>query len=198
MKKPLLYAILDSFGVLTPEQMSSILLLFKPKSCEKGKILLDIGEINDNLFFIETGITREFSFIDQEQGQDSSITHWIMAEGNFQYIVNSFLDETPSEVGIEVIEKAKIWCLNKKALDKLYQDYPQFNFIGRLMGEFYLKKYENYISILRKPAERRLEWFDEYHKGLVNRVPLRYIASYLNITPTHLSRIRRAATKKHQ
>ncbi len=116
MKCPPLYAVLASFGVLTPEEINTILLLFKPKTYEKGKILLDIGEINDNLFFIETGITREFSYIDQDQ--DSSITHWIMAEGNFQYIVNSFLDETPSEVGIEVIEKAKIWCLSKKALDK--------------------------------------------------------------------------------
>lgn len=187
----ILYSLFNSFEILTAEEAADIASCFRVKTYPKGKILLGIGEINDKLFFIEEGITREFSYLDQDQ----DITHWLMSEGDFQYIVDSFIDESPSKVGIEVLEKARIWILEKKQLEDLYQTYPKFNIIARLLLEQYLKKYELYIQTLRKPAEKRLEWFYEYHPHLANRIPLKYVASYLQITPTHLSRIRQKLMK---
>jgi hypothetical protein len=64
---------------------------------------LDFGQINDKLYFIESGILREFSIIDQDQ----TITHWLMAENEFQYVVDSFLKQMPSKCAIEVVENAK-------------------------------------------------------------------------------------------
>lgn len=118
-----------------------------------------------------------------------------MAENDFQYVADSFLEEKPSTVAIDVLEKVKLWVISKEKLDKLYLECPQLNFIGRILLEQNTIKYEAFITALRQKKEERLEWFYKYHKGLINRVPLKYIATYLNMTPQALSRIRTKMAK---
>ena len=161
------------------------------KPIKKGAVVLDIGEMNDKLYFIESGILREFSM----KGQDESITHWLMTENAFQYVADSFLEEKPSTVAIDVLEKAKLWVISKEKIDKLYLECPQLNFIGRILLEQNTIKYEAFITALRQKKEARLEWFYKYHEGLINRVPLKYIATYLNMTPQALSRVRTKMAK---
>ena len=118
-----LYNLFNSFGRFTTTEIEHILSQFEPKVCQEGTIVLDFGQINDNLYFIESGILREFSMKgdDQDQDQDQTITNWIMPENNFQYVSDSFLDQTPSKFAIEVLEKAKLWIISKQKLDKLYE-----------------------------------------------------------------------------
>ncbi len=185
-----LYQLFSSFGVFAVTEIEQILTHFKFKAYKKGTILVNFGEINDKMYFIETGILREFSYQDQDQDQDQTITHWIMPENNFEYLVDSFLEQKPSTIALEVIENAKIWVITKTNIDKLYVEFPQLNLIGRLMTEQYLKKYEVYISMLRLSPEKRLAWFESYHSELANRVSVEYIASYLHIHRVTLSKIR--------
>ncbi|GAB2617964.1 Crp/Fnr family transcriptional regulator [Emticicia sediminis] len=187
-KNPVLYNLFSSFGVFSSAEIEYILSYFEPKIYQKGAIVLDFGQINDKLYFIESGILREFSMKDQDQ--DPTITNWVIPENNFQYVADSFLDQTPSKFAIEVLEKAKLWVISKEKLDELYEEFPQLNFIGRILVEQNLKKYETFIRALRMPREDRLEWFYEFHPELANRVHLKYIATYLNLTPQGLSRIR--------
>ncbi|MFY7911553.1 MAG: Crp/Fnr family transcriptional regulator [Emticicia sp.] len=192
-KNPVLYNLFSSFGVFSSAEIEHILSQFESKIYKKGAVILDIGEINDKLYFIESGILREFSVKDQDQ--DQTITHWLMAENDFQYVADSFLEEKPSTVAIDVLEKAKLWVISKEKIDKLYLECPQLNFIGRVLLEQNTIKYEAFITALRQKKEERLEWFYKYHKGLINRVPLRYIATYLNMTPQALSRVRTKMAK---
>jgi CRP-like cAMP-binding protein len=187
---PYLYNVFNSFGCFTTTEIEYMLSQFEIKTYQKGAIVLDFGQINDKMYFIESGILREFSVRDQDEDQDQTITHWLMAENEFQYVADSFLDQTPSKFAIEVLEKAKIWIISKEKLDKLYEEFPQLNFIGRVLVEQNLKKHEAFIRALRMPREDRLEWFYTYHPELANRVHLKYIATYLNLTPQGLSRIR--------
>jgi CRP-like cAMP-binding protein len=188
---PILYNLFSSFGIFSTAEIEQIISQFETKTYHKGKVILDFGEINDKLYFIESGILREFSM----QDQDQTITHWLVAENNFQYVADSFLEEKPSKVAIDVLENAKLWVISKEKLDKLYLEFPQLNFISRILLERINKKYEALISALRQNKEARLEWFYKYHKGLINRVALKHIASYLNMTPQALSRIRTKMAK---
>lgn len=185
-KNPVLYNLFSSFGVFSSDEIEQIISQFEPKTYQKGAVVLDFGEINDKLYFIESGILREFSMKDQDQ----TITNWVIPENNFQYVADSFLDQTPSKFAIEVLEKSKLWVISKEKLDELYEEFPQLNFIGRILVEQNLKKYETFIRALRMPREDRLKWFYEFHPELANRVHLKYIATYLNLTPQGLSRIR--------
>ncbi len=192
MKKriPTLFNLFKSFACFTDNELEHILSQFEPVSYHKGAIILEIGQINDKLIYIQEGILREYSYQDQDQDQDKTTTHWIMAENEFQYVADSFLNQKPSTVAIDVLEKAKLWTISKQKLDKLYEELPQLNFIGRILLEQNILKYEAFIITLRNGKTKRLEWFYKYHNGLVNRVPLKYIATYLNMSPEELSRTR--------
>jgi hypothetical protein len=94
-----------------------------------------------------------------------------------------------------VLEKAKLWVISKEKLDKLYLEFPQLNFFGRVLLEQNTIKYEAFITALSQKKEARLEWFYKYHSGLINRVSLKYIATYLNMTPQALGRVRTKMAK---
>lgn len=183
-----------SFGVLSSCEVNAVLAAFDVKIYEKNTLLLSIGDISTQLIFVEYGLVQEFSTLAQEAQEDTMITRWFISEGHFHYVVHSFLDHLPSASGIEVLEKAKIWSIKKQDLEALYDSYPSLHILSKLMMERVLKKYESYIAVLRKSAEERLEWFYRNQPQLANRIPQKYVASYLNITPTHLSRIRRKLT----
>lgn len=64
-KNPVLYNLFTSFGVFSSTEVEQIISQFEPKTYQKGAVVLDIGEMNDKLYFIESGILREFSMKDQ-------------------------------------------------------------------------------------------------------------------------------------
>jgi len=198
MKRPAttLYQLFESFGVFTATEIEQTLQYFEYKSYTKGTIIVDIGQVNDKMYFIELGMLREFSYQDEEQDEEQTFTHRLMYENNFVYLVESYLDQKPSTTALEVIEKAKLWVISKQNIDKLYIEFPQMNLVGRLIVEQKLKKYEIYIGMLRQSPEARLDWFYHFHPEIANRVPQKYIATYLNITPSTLSRVRKRLLSK--
>ncbi len=189
-----LYKLFNNFGLLTEAEITHILSYFKPKNHKTGTILVNFGEINDKLYFIEKGILREFS--EQEQEQNNTITHWLVPENSFEYLIDSFLEQKPSKIALEVIEDTKLWEIAKTDMDKLYETIPQVGFIGKLMVERYIKNYEEFIRMLRLTPEKRVEWYYTYHTDLSNRVPLKYVATYLHMTPSTLSRVRKKMTSR--
>jgi CRP-like cAMP-binding protein len=191
-----LYQLYESFGVFTSAEIEQTLQYFEYKSYTKGTIIVNIGQVNDKMYFIENGMLREFSYQDEEQDEEQTFTHRLMYENNFVYLVESFLDQKPSTTALEVIEKAKLWVISKQNIDKLYIEFPQMNLVGRLIVEQKLKKYEIYIGMLRQSPEARLDWFYHFHPEIANRVPQKYIATYLNITPSTLSRVRKRLLSK--
>ena len=150
-----LHHLFNSLGLLTGAEITHILSNFKPNSHKTGTILVNFGEINDKLYFIEKGILREFSEQEQEQEQDNTVTHWFVPENNFEYLVDSFLGQKPSDIALEVIEDAKLWYITKTDIDKLYVEFPQLNVIGRILLEENLKKYERYNAMIRQDSESR-------------------------------------------
>lgn len=163
--------------LLTESEISTILSYFKLKTYKTGTILVNFGEINDKLYFVEVGLLREFS----EQEQDNTVTHWFMAENSFQYLAASFLEQKPSDVALEVLEDAKVWEIKKTDIDKLYVEFPQLNLMGRVLLEENLKKYERYNAMTRLNADDRWQWFNKYYPELANRVSVRHIATFLQL-----------------
>lgn len=178
---------LQQFTAFSETDLLILSQYFKPISYDKDTIILDIGEINDKLYFVEEGVLQEFSYHEEEQTN----THWLMPEGSFVYSTVSFINEVPTEMGIKAIEKVKLLYITKPDLQIIYEKVPQMERVGRLVTEQTLTEYEKFLLLIRyRSSEEKLAWFEETFPTLVNRVPQKYIASYLNIRPETLSRVR--------
>ncbi len=178
---------LQQFTAFSETDLHILSQHFKPASYEKDTIILNIGEVNDKLYFVEEGVLQEFSY----QEEDQTNTHWLMPEGSFVYSTVSFINEVPTEMGIKAIEKVKLLYITKPDLQTIYEKVPQMERVGRLVTEQTLTEYEKFLLLIRySSSEEKLAWFEETFPTLVNRVPQKYIASYLNIRPETLSRVR--------
>ncbi len=188
LNHPMLSGI-QQFAAFSEEDLHLLSQYFKPISYEKDTIILNIGEINDKVFFVEQGVLQEFSY--QAATEEQINTHWLMPEGSFVYSTISFINEVPTEMGIKAIEKVKLLCITKNELQIIYEKVPQMERVGRLVTEQNLITYEKFLLLIRyRSSEEKLDWFEETFPTLVNRIPQKYIASYLNIRPETLSRVR--------
>ena len=123
----------------------------------------------------ENDITFEFAF------QDSFISGY-----------DSFLSRRPSKYVVETITDTILWRLTYHDIQQIYDDSDIGNLIGRKASEeLYLKKTARELSLISNTAEERyLNLFKE-RPELIREIPLKYIASYIGVTPQALSRIRK-------
>ncbi len=157
---------------------------------EKNTTILKIGEIEDYLSFISKGIIR--LYIPREE---SDLTFGFLFENEFVTGYDSFLTQSPSEYQIETLTETVLWKISNNDLQEVYERTNNGNIIGRKMAEkMFLIKSKRELSLLSKTAEERyLDLFSDRPK-LLQQIPLKYIASYIGVTPQALSRIRRRIT----
>jgi CRP-like cAMP-binding protein len=157
---------------------------------KKHSILLDFGEIENYLSFITKGIVR--LYVPREE---SDLTFGFLFENEFVTGYDSFLTQTHSEYQIETLTETILWKISHEDLQEVYERTNSGNIIGRKMAEnMFLLKSKRELSLLSKTAEERyLDLFSDRPK-LFQQIPLKYIASYIGVTPQALSRIRRRIT----
>jgi CRP-like cAMP-binding protein len=156
----------------------------------KKTVILRTGQIENYLSFMETGIVRYY--IPQD---DNDLTFAFTFENSFVSAYDSFLTRVPSTYHIQTLTQTTLWSLTYQSLQEIYAETEIGNTIGRLAGEdIFLKKAKRELSLLNDTAEQRyLNLFTE-QPHLIRQIPLKYIASYIGITPQGLSRIRRRIT----
>jgi CRP-like cAMP-binding protein len=157
--------------------------------CEfpKNTLLLKAGIIENHLSFIEKGIIR--FYIPKEE---NDLTFGFAFDNNFVCAYDSFLTQSPSTCYVETISETILWRINYIDLQDIYKETEFGNTIGRLASEeLFLKKSKRELSLLSESAEKRyLNLFTE-QLHLIKLIPLKYLASYIGITPQALSRIRK-------
>ena len=157
---------------------------------EKNTTLLKTGKVENYLSFISKGIIRLYI-----PKVESDLTFGFLFENEFVTGYDSFLSQMPSEYQIETLTESILWRISKKDLEEVYERTNNGNIIGRKMAEnMFLIKSKREISLLSRTAEERyLNLFIDRPK-LLQQIPLKYIASYIGVTPQALSRIRKRIT----
>tara|TARA_R110002167_G_scaffold54719_5_gene155895 strand:- start:596 stop:1162 length:567 start_codon:yes stop_codon:yes gene_type:complete len=157
---------------------------------KKHSILLNFGEIENHLSFITKGIVR--LYVPREE---FDLTFGFLFENEFVTGYDSFLTQDPSEYQIETLTETILWKISREDLQEVYEKTNCGNIIGRKMAEnMFLIKSKRELSLLSKTAEERyLDLFSDRPK-LLQQIPLKYIASYIGVTPQALSRIRKRIT----
>lgn len=160
---------------------------FTKEKFPKKHILTKAGQIENHLNFILKGAAR--FYIPKE---DNDITFNIVFNDGFLSAYDSFLTQTPSTYYIETLTDTTLLRLTYNDLQAIYNETELGNSIGRQASEeLFLKKQKRELSLLEQTAEQRyLNLFTEQPK-LIQQIPLKYIASYIGVTPQALSRIRK-------
>lgn len=153
---------------------------------KKRELIVREGTKNSNLYFIKKGVWRGYYFKD---GVETTI--WFASEGEAAFSVWGYVDNTYSLINIEAMCDSVAYCISRTALDKLFTSSIGLANVGiRLMEHQFLTQECAFISAGSPRAKERYLTLIKETPELLQYVPLKYIASYLWITPQSLSRIR--------
>ena len=161
----------------------------KKRTFPKRSKLLNVGEIENYISFLEKGIVR---FFIPKLEENKEVTFGFCFVNEFVSAYDSFLTQTPSKYELESLSDVSIWSISYADLQEVYNKTQVGNLIGRLSSErLFLIKSKREHSLLNETAEQRyLNLFKERPK-LIKEIPLKYIASYIGVTAQALSRIRK-------
>lgn len=153
---------------------------------KKGDILIRAGEIVNKVDFLLTGVYRGY-FLDSN-GRD--ITDCFTYKTGSALIPATELD-VPAVISIQAISSGSTVSLPKEVVRDWLKKYPEVGQLYiRMLSELAQEHWKIKNAIYKYTALQRYQWFQNNYPGLIHKVPNRHIASYLNITPVTLSRIR--------
>ena len=161
-------------------------------SFRKGKLLLKAGEVCEHIYFIKKGAVRGFI-----KDGTKDITTWITAENEVVSSISSLDIREPAQENMQAIENCEMLALTYSDFQDLYIKFPEFNIVARKLLQKYYQDAERRAFIARVAnAEKKYRLFLTRYGHLANRIPLKYIASFLGITLETLSRVRKKLSVK--
>ncbi|TNE78468.1 MAG: Crp/Fnr family transcriptional regulator [Bacteroidetes bacterium] len=164
----------------------------KPQQYAKGDVLLSEGEISNSYLFLASGCIR--AFLHDTEGNEVTINFFTPGEMVFE--VNSFFQRIPSVEYWDCMSDCEVLYLNYEVLNHLFHAYPEFRDFGRAMlVRGFIRYKERTLSHINKTAEQRYKQLLETKAEVLRHAPLKHVASYLGVTDSSLSRIRREMSK---
>ena len=178
---------LNKFVSISDDEFEQNLLpILKVRRFGKREMLIKSGEVENYFNFIIKGLVRKY----YKKGHQEINTQ-ISTEGHIIMSQQSFLGRQPSEYYIETIEPSIIVSIKYENLEELYNKSKKMERLGRLVVTYMMAISDSWQMQLIKmtPRERFLN-FVMKNPQLMQRVPQKYLASYLNIKPETFSRFK--------
>ncbi len=175
------------------EELAAILPKFKRVEFSKHTFLLRACETARHYWYIETGFARSYAV--NLKGED--ITTHFYAPGDIVIDWPSFFLRQPTRENIEALADCTAWQLDFETFQQLFHTLPTFRDSGRtrLVGSYFeLKRHS--VSLIADSAAERYRRLVQEKPQVAQNAPLKHIATYLGITDTSLSRIRRNIASK--
>ncbi|MCG8573429.1 MAG: Crp/Fnr family transcriptional regulator [Flavobacteriales bacterium] len=181
-----LKAYITSTIEIDDEQLNEIVDHFEPRQVPKNKHLVLKGQLMDTYYFILSGGLRVYL-----NNDDKDVTAWLSFENNWLVDIACIRNGTPTIYNIEAIEDTQLLTISSKQMDALYAHYPKWQEFGRKLWEkAFLQVVDSMIRHQTLSAEERYLYYLG-QSDLLQRVPLKQLSSFLGITPSSLSRVRR-------
>ena len=157
------------------------------KKFPKGHMLLREGDTSTSIYFVIKGLVKIYTI--NEKGEEVII--WFMMKDDVMVGVDSFFTQQPGEESIEVLKEAEVLYVSHQCLHNLYSEFPEFNLHRAILGEkYYVQSLKREIAFKKYDCEGRYRYLLRNYPGLVMEVPGGLLASYLGMTPSHLSHIK--------
>lgn len=173
---------------ITPKDAQEIADAFRPIELEEKEFLLQENQVSDDYLYLENGLMRTFLF--DLEGEEITIDFFI--EDNIVFEITSFFNRVRSEANIQAITKCTGFRISYEELNTLFHDKPAFRDFGRaiLVKEFIASQKRNY-GMINRTAKERYQNLLMTKPQILQHSPLKFIASYLGVTDSTLSRLRK-------
>ena len=186
-------AYLNKFVALTDNEFrEGILPFITIRRFNKREVLTKAGEVENWFNFISQGLIRKYYLRDQEE-----INTQISLEGHIIHSQESFHSRTPSEYVVEAIEPSIVVSATYDQLEAVFAQSQKMEHLGRkvITHTMVLKDRWQMQLVKLTPRERFIQ-FVTRNPEMVQRVPQKFLASYLNIKPEKFSRFKHLLRQK--
>lgn len=178
----------NSMVPLSPAEQERIEQAFQVMNISKGEPWVRQGKVCKQVAFVVSGKLRNYYLDDA----GNEVTCFFVTADQFVSSFTSFLTNTPANEYISALEDSVLRVISKEALEELSEAIPAMQVFRRIIAENLFITMEKRIAMLQsQTAFERYEHMLRNNPEIVLSVPLQYTASFLGITPQHLSRLRK-------
>jgi len=179
---------LERLSPIPDAEWQALVAELTPQKLVRGEVLVKLGDLDHKSAYVESGVLRAYYVT---PNGDEATRNFTMA-GDMIGPYASALSRTPSNVVIEALEDTSPFWIPYARLEDLFARHPAWQVVARRTAErFYLIRERHGYQLLMHTAEERYESFLKEFPQLADRIPLKYVASYLGIAPESLSRLRK-------
>ncbi len=177
------------YSTMTHEELDVLESILVPMKFAKGELILKEGEVCTNIYWVVKGLVRQYYF---KNGKE--VTEYMAVENTICMSIESLFLEQPSHQQIQALEPTVIFAMPKPRLEREAVRNTNIQMLYRKILEESLILSQVHADMLRfESAPERYAKLVKRCPQLVLRAPLVYIASYLQMTPETLSRVRTSA-----
>lgn len=193
MNKDSLIQFVQSILPISAGKAEQLVDKYKYRTILKNEYLLKKGIICNEAHFIEGGFMRAYTF--DLHGDDVTTAFYSKKMSTSDFY--SFFKRVPSQENIQALTDCETWYINYEDMQVNFHTMPEFREFGRLniVNQYSILK-QRMLSMLQDTAEQRYANLLSSNPEIIQNVPLKYVASYLGITDTSLSRIRKEFVKR--
>jgi CRP-like cAMP-binding protein len=192
-EKERLIHFIQSSGLVSQQGAAAIAGHFLEKNISKNDFLLKEGRICDEYLFLERGFMRSFT---HDTNGDEVTTHFY-APNQIVFEGASYFNRTISRESIQALTDCEGWFITYEQLNMLFHSVPEFREFGRsILVKGFVALKQRMLSVINETAEERYAGLIKSNPEIFQNAPLKAIASYIGITDTSLSRIRKEFAKK--
>ena len=174
------------YSTMTHDELDVLESILVPMKFAKGQMILSEGEICKHVYYIERGLIRQFYFKNGKQ-----ITEHLGEDRSIFMCIESLYREEPTKLQVEAIEPTWVYALPKQKLEQVALHNVNIQILYRKILEESLITSQVHADLVRfETAQARYKRMCKLSPQVILRAPLVYIASYLQMTPETLSRVR--------
>lgn len=174
------------YSTMIHEELDVLESVLVPMKFSKGEIILREGEVCRNIYYVERGLIRQFYFKNGKQ-----ITEHLGVDRTIFMCIESLFHEEPTHLQVEALEASYIYALPKHRLEQVALHNVNIQILFRKILEESLVISQVMADLVRfETAQERYRKFCKLAPQIVLRAPLVYVASFLQMTPETLSRVR--------
>jgi cyclic nucleotide-binding domain protein len=177
------------YSTMTHDELDILESVLVPMKFTKGEIILKEGDVCEHIYYVERGLTRQFYF---KNGKE--LTEHIGVEHSIVMCIESLFKEKPTYLQLEALEPTLVYAMPKHRLEEVALHNVNIQILYRKILEESLIISQVHADMLRfETAQDRYLKLCKQSPQVVLRAPLVYVASYLQMTPETLSRVRAAS-----